>query len=174
MRKYTADCFNSLAYSRYAFSSVILPKYQSLRRMQGQKLNTIYLKYLCADQEGGSKPEPKKPTEKGKNNEILFRNWTFVRHGSYLFQHTVLVAPGLICWLDNGHWPRYLASDFNNESDFTQLVNLRSRWRLKRFQCPVTKAKKIMVFDWLLKRLRHFLNNYNISFTLVVTGKILV
>ena len=42
--------------------------------MQGQKLNTIYLKYLCADQEGGSKPEPKKPTEKGKNNEILSRN----------------------------------------------------------------------------------------------------
>ena len=53
---------------------MILPKYQSLCRMRGQKLNTIYLKYLGADQEGGSKPEPKKPTEKGKNNEMLFRN----------------------------------------------------------------------------------------------------
>ena len=42
--------------------------------MRGQKLNTIYLKYLGADQEGGSKPEPKKPTEKGKNSEILSGN----------------------------------------------------------------------------------------------------
>ena len=42
--------------------------------MQGQKLNIICLKYLCADQEGGSKPEPKKPTEKGKHDEMLFRN----------------------------------------------------------------------------------------------------
>ena len=42
--------------------------------MQGQKLNTIYLKYFCADHQGGSKPEPKKPTEKDKNNEMLFRN----------------------------------------------------------------------------------------------------
>ena len=29
---------------------------------------------MCADQEGGSKPEPKKPTEKGKNSEILSGN----------------------------------------------------------------------------------------------------
>ena len=42
--------------------------------MQGQKLNTIYFKYMCAGQEGGSKPEPKKPTEKGKSSEILSRN----------------------------------------------------------------------------------------------------
>ena len=69
-----ADCFKNLAYSSCALSLVILPKYQSLCRMRGQKLNTIYLKYLGADQEGGSKPEPKKPTEKGKNNEMLFRN----------------------------------------------------------------------------------------------------
>ena len=39
---------------------------------------------------------------------------------------------------------------FNNKSDFTQLVNLRSRWRLKRFRCPVTKVKEIMGFDWSL------------------------
>ena len=44
---------------------------------------------MCADQEGGSKPEPKKPTEKGKNNEMLFRNWKFVPQGSHLFQPTV-------------------------------------------------------------------------------------
>ena len=39
---------------------------------------------------------------------------------------------------------------FNKKSNFTQLVNLRSRWRLKRFQCSVTKVKEIMVFDWSL------------------------
>ena len=49
--------------------------------------------------------------------------------------------------------------DFNNESDFTQLLNLRSRWKLERFQYPVTKVKKIMVFDWSLKRVRHFMSN---------------
>ena len=38
---------------------------------------------------------------------------------------------------------------FNNKSDFTQLVNLRSRWRLKRFQCPV-KVKEITGFGWSL------------------------
>ena len=47
---------------------------------------------------------------------------------------------------------------FNNKSNFTQLVNLRSRWKLKKFQCPVTKVKEIMVFDWSLKRLRHFMS----------------
>ena len=47
---------------------------------------------------------------------------------------------------------------FNNKSNFTQLVNLRSRWKLKKFQCPVTKVKEIMVFNWSLKRLRHFMS----------------
>ena len=30
---------------------------------------------------------------------------------------------------------------------------------MKRFQYPVTKVKEVMVFDWSLKRVRHFMSN---------------
>ena len=81
--------------------------------------------------------------------------------GTEHLSHMGLIYSSVQCkLLDSGQWAALSnLMNFNNESDFTQLLNLRSRWKLKRFQYPVTKVKEIMVFDWSLKRVRHLMSN---------------